>query len=336
MSNIKDVTIIIDRQTKAVSQKGFGLPLILSTDGLKPYKEYTDIAPLASDYPVGTKAYKIASRIFGQSPRPEKIAVYGIKYDPSTDLPDDVVQSLKGLVEKNGDFYYLYTDLEGKPETKAVSEWTDTQKRLYFVDTDDLALAAELESDRTVVLYHNDMALHAAAGWIGRCAPEEPGAITWKFKTINGVTEADIGTTELSKLHEDGGNSYVQKLGVLQSSEGLTSSGEYIDVIQAQDFVEARLSESVHRLLFTQKKVPFTDAGIAQIVSEVRGVFQQSTAKGIIALDENGEGMWKVTAPRRKNIPANDRAKRKLNGIGFEFTIAGAVHDVTIRGTIVV
>lgn len=332
----KDVVIIIDRQTKALSQSSFGLPLVLTTEQSQPYKEYSSLATLVADYPEDTKAHKIVSRILDQSPRPEKVGVFGVEYSAGDGSPESIIEALNGLVEKNRDFYFLYTDLTTKPEIKAISAWAESQEVLYFADTDDLSLAAEIESDRTIIMYHKDPTLYAAAGWIGRCAPEEPGSITWKFKTINGIPEADIGSAELNQLHEDGGNSYVRKLGVLQTSEGLTTSGEYIDVIQSQDFVEAKISEVVHQLLFTQKKVYFTDAGIAQIVSEVRGVMQLATNQGIIATDENGAGMWSVSAPKRKDVPFNDRAMRKLSGVEFAFTIAGAVHHVTIRGTIVV
>lgn len=330
---IKDVEVIVTRETQAMSQAGFGMPLVLSTEGEQDYGEYTDISDVADDYGEETKAYKIASRVLGQSPRPSKIAMYGIDYG-EVDSADDLVSALNDLVEKNNDWYFLLTDQQGNEEIEALSEWVDTQNKLYFVTTDDLEIASNLESENTAIMYHNDPETYVAEGWVGRCAPEDPGSITWKFKTVNGVKAADITTTELVQLHEDGGNSYVEKLGILQSSEGLVTSGEYIDVIRSQHFIEARLEEQVSRLFMTSGKVPYDNSGIALVVAECESVMKQATDQGIIALDDDGNGMWEVTAPRREDIPEHDIAKRELKNIIIEATLAGAVHTAEIRVTL--
>src|SRR5690625_3746889 len=97
---IKDVEVIVTRETQAMSQEGFGMHLVLSTEGEQDYGEYTDISDVADDYDEETKAYKIASRVLGQSPRPSKIAMYGIDYG-EVDSADDLVSALNDLVEKN-------------------------------------------------------------------------------------------------------------------------------------------------------------------------------------------------------------------------------------------
>lgn len=404
--NLKDVQIVITRETKVPAQSGFGLPLVLCTTKTHPYTEYYEVSELPADvFPASSDVYKIVARMLGQTPRPEKVAVFGFEYDKALrrtvtgealtstdhqvyafshqqvdkvtavrlntsvittgftfdkstqkltfeaqnggtdvvdvdyewlegDLPTVLVDKLNNLVEKNGDFYFLYCDRTTKEEIQTLSEWINTQKRLYFADTTDKTLAAQLNSDRTVLMVHHDTDERVAAGWVGRCAPLEPGSFTWKYKTVNGVSEADIGATELIQLHHDGGNSYIQKMGVLQSSEGLTTSGEYIDIMQSQDFVEARISENVHMLLFNSDKVPYDDSGIALIGGQIREVMQLATGQGIIAKDENDDGIWNIYLPRRADIPAAQRATRVLPDIEFDFELAGAVHGVKIRGII--
>jgi hypothetical protein len=44
--------------------------------------------------------------------------------------------------------------------------------------------------------------------------------------------------------------------------------------------------------------------------------------------------MWSVTAPKRSEIAANAIANRVLPDVKFEFTLAGAIHSVTVRGVI--
>jgi hypothetical protein len=325
----KDVDVIITRETAALTQVGFGMPFILATNADKAYKEYTDLPSVAVDYAESTEAYKFANRVFGQSPRPPILAIAG----KQSSVPAELVTFLNQLVETNNNWYFLLCDLQTDAAITALSTWTDAQKKLYFATTSTLGLAATLESERTVLMYHESDST-AAAGWVGKCAPENPGSITWKFKTINGLVAADIGVTELNQLHEDGGNSYIRKLGVLQTSEGKTTSGEYIDVMRSQDFIEARMIEQVSRTLFTKKKVPYDNTGIAMLVADVETVLKLATSQGIVALDDDGNGMWEVTAIRREDTPVNDIALRKYNGISWVVTLAGAVHEVTIRGTL--
>lgn len=328
---LQDVEVIVVRETQPMTQAGFGLPLILATHADQGYSEYTDIASVAEDYPTVTEAYKIASRVFGQSPRPARVAMVGVAYDTEVDTPETLVAALNELVETHNDWYFLLTDQQEDDVIKALSAWIDTQDKMYFASTGNLLLPLQLQSAHTALLYHHEPRQYPAEGWVGRCAPEDPGSITWKFKTINGVTAAQIKAGELVQLHKNGGNSYVQKLGILQTSEGLTTAGEYIDVIRSEHFIKARLVEQVSRLLITKGKVPYDNRGIAMVVSECESVMRQATAQGIIAVDDDGNGQWTITAPRREDIPAIQIASRKLEGVLVEAKLAGAIHEATIR-----
>lgn len=332
MSN--DVEIIITRETSAVTQAGFGMPLILGTTNEQAYKEYTDLEEVAEDFDVSDKEYVMANRILGQSPRPEKLAIYGVNYDPDVDSPTDLVEALNTLMQQEGDWYFLLCTEDGDDEVNALSAWVDAQDKLYFVTTQNMSLVETLEGDKTAVMYHDDENSHAAAGWVGRCAPELPGSITWKFKTINGISAADITSNELSTLHENGGNSYVRKMGVLQSSEGLTTSGEYIDVIRSEHFVKSRMAENIGFLLSNTNKIPFDNRGISLVVAEIEKTLKQAFDQGIIAADEDGNPIYTVSAPDRADVSPNDRANRILPDVHFSFELAGAIHSVRIRGVI--
>jgi len=250
-----------------------------------------------------------------------------------------VVSGLNNLIEKHNDWYFLLSDSQDEQEMKDLAVFAAANKKLYFAqpdkDVDDtISLADDMASVRAVIEYHDDENETLAAAKVGKCAPEDPGSITWKFKNLNGVSKADVGVTDVNKLHAGNCNTYIRKLGVDQTSEGLTTGGEYIDIIRGQDWVEARMSEAVHRLLFTSPKVPYDNRGIAMVVSEVQSVLQQATDREIVARDDDGNGMWEVTAPNREDIPTNYIANRILPDVEFEFIAAGAIHEVKIRGVI--
>ena len=331
---IKDVSVVITRETAALTQAGFGMPLILATDKDLAYKEYTDISSVATDYVDTTEAYKMANAIFAQSPRPEKIAILGVLYDSGTGSPAELTSALNTLVETNNDWYFLLCEEQGDLEITALSGWIDAQKKIYFAATSNKLLAGTLTSERTAILFSDSPTEHPDAAWIGKCAPQDPGSITWKFKTLNGITPVSIAVADLTQLHTDHGNTYITKLGISQASEGYVTSGEYIDVIRSQDFIEARMIENVSRILYTQPKVPYTNAGISQIASGVNSTLKLATSNGIIAKDDAGQGQFTVTVPRKQDIPDNDVAARKLSGIKWTAVLAGAIHAVTINGAL--
>ena len=329
---MKDFIVNITKLTKAITQQGFGLPLILATTKAHPYTLYNDISELAEDFPSTTKTYKIASRIFGQNPAPAQIAVCGVLYDDVEGEASDLVDALNTLVETNNDWYFLVCDRNDAGIISALSEWVDTQIKMYFVTTQALNTAATLESERTVVMYHDDEDAYVAEGLVAWAATHDPGSLTFKFKTVNGVSEADITATELAALHEANGFSYIRKMGVLQTTEGMTTSGEYIDVVMGGDFLKVRMEEEAAYLAVNTLKIPYDNQGISMLMSCVDRVLKQGVTKGIILQDENGNGVYEITVVKREDTSKNDIANRVYNGVRWTAKLAGAIHSGTISG----
>lgn len=328
----QDVTVVITRETAAVTQAGFGLPLILATSKVHPYTLYPDLASVAVDFAETTEEYKLAAAVFGQTPKPEKIAMYGILYGGSETT--ELTAALNALMLENNDWYFVLCPEQGDAEITALASWVNAQRKLYFAATDNKALVGNLNSERAVIMYHTAPMTYPDGAWVGRCAPEDPGSITWKFKTLNGISPVVINATDYVALHEDNGNTYVTKMGINQTSEGKVSSGEYIDVMRSQDWIEARMAESVQRLLSVSKKVPYDNTGIALVVAEVQKVLRQASRQGIVAQDSDGNYLWSVSAPDRADIDVNKIAKRILPDIRWNVTLAGAVHTVEIKGVL--
>ena len=340
---IEDVQVVITRETTPVTQAGFGLPLIVGAKGTTDYddlgysvcRNLTDVAALAEGV-TETPVYQIAQKIFAQTPAPEKIAVAWV--DMTT--PETLIAGLTALMAAgHNDWYFLLSESQKPADVDALAAFAAANGKLYFGSMTDTAFEdlddATLALDRAAILCHKDAAIqYPAEAWVGRCAPELPGSITWKFKTPSGVSVSGYTPTEIDAIKDKHGNVVVSQGGILHTTEGTVLSGEFIDVIRSQDWVKARIAEGVFRLLATSPKVPYDDRGIAMVLAEVQGVMQQATAQGIIARDADGNGMWSVTAPKRSEIAANNIANRVLPDVKFEFTLAGAIHSVTVRGVI--
>jgi len=346
---IEDVQVVITRETTPVTQAGFGLPLIVGAKGTTTYdtlgycvcNTLADVAalvPADGEDPgtAGTEVYKIAQKIFAQTPAPEKIAVVWLNMTS----PETLVAGLTALMAAgHNDWYFLLSESQTAANVDALAAFAAANGRLYFGSMSNTAFGtlddATLALDRAVVLCHKTSPTqYPAEAWVGRCAPELPGSITWKFKTLSGISVSGYTPTEIAAIKEKHGNVVISQGGVLHTTEGTVLSGEYIDVIRSQDWVKARIAEGVFRLLASSPKVPYDDRGIAMVISQVQGVMQQATAQGIIARDADGNGMWSVTAPKRSEIAANSIAARILPDVEFEFTLAGAIHSVTVRGVI--
>jgi len=280
----------------------------------------------------------------------EAYVLDGGYFDPDMDLQDkdfeggedsSLAAALDELVDKGHDFYFILADTREESDVREIASWAGANDKMYVASPDRgvsemIDLQKDIASDRVVLFYHDDPEEFLDAAVVGRCAPEDPGTITWKFKTLNDVALPEVTATDMQKLYGANINTYVEKLGVPQTSDGLTTVGEYIDVIRGQDYVQVRLNEDLHQLLFNAPRVPFDSRGIAQVKAAIRSRLIDAADMGIIAQNEDGRPMFTVETPRRAEIPEADLANRRLRNVEFEYTTAGAVHYIEVHGVVTV
>lgn len=331
---MKDFVVNITKQTKAISQKGFGLPLILGTSKDSPYKEYTEIKGVAEDFGVDSKEYKIANKLFAQTPSPQIIAIYSILYEELTGEPDDLVEALNKLIETNNDWYFLTCTNNSDAVVQALATWVDSQMKIFFSTTQNLGLAALMENENTAIYYHDDKEDFIAEGLVAIGAVNDPGSITFKFKTVNGSKAASISTTELDELHKNNGNSYIKKMGVLQTTEGKMTNGEYIDVVMGVHWLQSKMEEELMHLAVNNKKIPYSNEGISMIAGVVTSVLQRGADSGVILKDQDGKAVYEINILKRNEVPQNDVANRVYKGITWNAKLEGAIHLGTINGTV--
>ncbi|GEM_PF-1333008 len=330
------VEVNITRETKPVAEKGFGLPMMLATNKDLGYKIYTDISEVAEDFAETTNEYKLATRMFGQSPKIRELACYGKSYTSGKDDVTTLPAALNDLVKTNNDWFYLVSVENGDAEIKALCEWISTQEKIYGVTTTNVALTEELKNkyENVLISVHDDEHSYHAEGLIAYGAPQVIGSYIFSHKQINGVGAAKLSNAEINTVIANNATTCINEMGWLINASGKAIGGEYLDVIQADYFLRARLREDVFQLLATVKKVPYTDGGIAMIVARMDTRFKAAYRQGIIAEDDNGEPDYQITFPRRKDIPKNTIAQRILPDINFRLVIAGGVEKVQINGVL--
>ncbi|PIC73341.1 DUF3383 family protein [Sporosarcina sp. P17b] len=335
---LQDVTVSIDIK-KPSALIGLGVPLILAEDDKATeasYKEYFSLEDLLVDFTAEKAVYRYASKVFNQSNRPAKVAV--AVFNKKAVKPILAVQVLEQFFYN--DFYFVMVADGTKEDKLAVSDLVEANGVKIAVHT--VGLETDVEAfntkkyDRTVVFFHNEVTEVPSAGLIGAVGSRPVGSVTWKFKTIAGVTPQDLSGGKLQSLHKKGAVAYVTKAGINQTSEGIVVSGEYIDVIHGKDWVRLNLEQQIQKLLSTSDKVPFTDAGIAQIESVVTNVMETAVSNGIIARDADGLPLYTISALSRSQVSQADRAERRYNGLSFSFELAGAIHEASIQGEILI
>jgi len=333
---LQDVTVTIDIK-KPSALIGLGVPLILTKDenaDVPTYKEYYNIEGLQEDFENTDAAYKYAAKIFGQgNNRPAKVAVATYNGDTVT-----AAQALEQFFYN--DFYFVLLANGEQAEKIALADIVEANGvKIAVFATDSEAEVAAFSAkkyDRAINFFHADLTEIPEAALVGAVGSKPVGSVTWKFKTLAGVTPQEYSGGKLQDLHSKGAIAYVTKAGINQTSEGIVVSGEYIDVIHGKDWIRLNVEQQIQRLLSSSEKVPFTDAGIAQIESVVTNVMETAVRNGIIATDVDGLPLYKVNALSRAEVSATDRAARKYNGLSFEFELAGAIHEAAVKGEILI
>jgi len=202
-------------------------------------------------------------------------------------------------------------------------------------------LATELKAlgyDHTVLIYNalaqNKNGVAAAEvqfsfmAWIGEALPFDPASQTWAFKSLSGITPSTIGTGQEIFAKGNNANIYVVTGGVPITLDGKVVGGEYIDIIRGTHWLESEMQNAVFATLLNNRKVPFTDQGIALVENAMRGVLAQAEVDLLNTEDTI------LTIPKRVDTDPADRAARFLDGVSFNSTYQGAIQKVAIQGTL--
>jgi hypothetical protein len=92
----------------------------------------------------------------------------------------------------------------------------------------------------------------------------------------------------------------------------------------------ARIQEAVISALKSSPKIPYTNAGVNQIVSVIQGVLFSQVGRGLTDDPEPP----RVTAPNVQSININLRQARIVPDIKFIALLSGAINQVQVSGVL--
>ncbi len=253
---------------------------------------------------------------------------------------------LAAITEETDDWYGLILTSRVLSDVSAAAAYIETVTKIFIsasadadiVDTTDAAdsttIAAVIKAAayaRSGVFYHSLAATqYPDAALLGVILPLDPGSYTGAFKTLSGITVDSLTETQKTNGLAKNANIYVLVGGENITRDGTVAEGEFIDTIVFVDWLEARMTEGVFSLLVNQPKVPYTDGGIASIEAEITQVLQLGIARGGIAISP----AYSVSVPKAADVSTANKAARLVEDITFDATLTGAIHAVTIAGTV--
>ena len=250
-----------------------------------------------------------------------------------------IVADYLAIQADNDDFYAVLPTSHATLEIEALAVTIEAQAKIMLATTADddvltgVGLMASLKTSgfvRTITMYHPKPHQYGGAGWAGQLLPLDPGSATWKFKTIAGLDVVKLTATEQDNVTDENGNIYVSVAGISITCNGVSASGEFIDITRGIDEFAQRLQERIFAQLANLPKVPFTNQGIAIIENEIRGQQQDAIDSGVFAADPAPT----VTVPDALDVSSTNKAARLLPDVSFTATLAGAIHAVEIAGTV--
>ena len=178
---VQDIVVHISLDTKATPRESL-IPLILSLEGAKSYKEYATLDALLADYAATTAAGKAAKALYANAEErgnaPETVAVLGLA---SSSTAENITDALDTLRDSHDDWYYLLPAAATDAQIIALAAWaagtvlslqtlaTGQKEAEKLLVAQSATKSIAITSAQSVICYNADAAnsyMHAA--WVGR------------------------------------------------------------------------------------------------------------------------------------------------------------------------
>ena len=343
-SNVSYTALVTDTDAEKVLT---GLKAAIDADSVVGGKVTASISGTgASATMLITKANGISGTTF------TKVTTTNPLVTLSVTTADTASTVLKSIEDYTTDWYFIAAEDRTSQFGLAMGQEIQARKKIFFTannSTDALVgtditsandLPAQLARNkltRTVCLWHhtaqND---YPEMAYIAYGAPYDAGSIAWGNAQLTGIEQSNqilngrpLTTVQKSALDARSCNFIDLDGGVPVVRRGLTSGGEWIDIIRGVDWLESDLKTSLRDLLINQKggKITFDDTGITRI----RQVIESSLQRGV---NRNFLSSFTVSVPRASQVSLADKKARILKDVTFHGIIAGAILDVDLNGTV--
>lgn len=299
----------------------------------------------------------VAARIaFAQNPAPESLFMCvrrKTSVEGAADVTFEDIALTLNRAESESNFYGVHlTGFSNEEDIQKTAEWVAGKEKIFGFEYTDLE-NFPLENDdyyRTFAIFSGNADgykeneqpknnRYMALAWMANCFGYEPGSETWHLKELADVYPSYINDMNKLELEEKNINSFRMYAGKNVTFGGKMISGEWIDTIRFRDWLKNEMQFNVFRAIQSNRKIPFTDAGIGLIEGKMEETLKKGQDIGGIAptvYDDDGNPVYgySVKVPRAIDLSEKERHSRKLTGCRYSARLAGAIHAVEIHGNL--
>ncbi len=274
------------------------------------------------------------------------------------DTPEALVATIKKFQSDiDNDWYLFMTDRDEPAFVKALAKFAEASepseaelgagiedhRKFYMGQTTDKNFAQE--TARAAVIYTDPAYIDEEpdASYTGNVAPFYPNNVTWKFKRPQNGNAASTALISLPQLKdserdallENHVNFLTEEYKRQYVKEGTCLDGEFIDVVLGGDWIAQRMRDLLYDILLTNANIEYTDAGFGLISTAVLQALAEAVDYNIIARDpESLAGIFTVIIPKYSESTDEQRRNRIMPDIIWEALLAGAVHQVKVKGVL--
>lgn len=261
----------------------------------------------------------------------------------NTSADDGITADLNAAItlDPSGWFGFVI-DAWSKTEIAAASVWAEANARMFVAQTADTEVVVTGSADAasvaqaalrsfTTVAFTRDMRGNFGAALMARQFSRDPGSDTWALKVLAGPVGDALTASELSFARGKNALTYTATKGTNITLDGKAASGRYLDITRGIEWLKARLQEDLFILLINLEKLPYTDAGISQVQSVIMRRLLVAESVGLLTA-----GSSAVFVPTAASALTADKIARVLKGVTFSAQLAGAIHSLTLNGTVTV
>lgn len=265
---------------------------------------------------------------------------------------DTASAALASIETYSTDWYFISAEDRTQQFVLVMASEIQARKKIFFTANADVkalqgtdltsatdvpAQLAKSKYTRTVCLWHHTAEYdYPEMAYIAYGAPYDAGSIAWGNAQLTGVAaslqpanQRPLTSIQKSALDTRSCNFIDLDGGVPVVRRGITSGGEWIDIVRGVDWLESDLKTSLRDLLINQKggKITYDDTGITRI----RQVIETSLQR---AVNRNFLSTYTVTVPKASQVALADKKARILKDVTFHGILAGAILDVDLKGTV--
>lgn len=330
----KKIKVTVIRPTKPLLLGDFGKVLFITKEADKPYKKYTKLDDVKTDFGADSKMYKGVETFLSQEDSDGNVIQPDIWYCASKATPNE--EFLDSL--PTGDFYGVIVDFYDEEFTKALAKWLTRNVKFAVVAN---STAENNKLKESVRIYF--MAGKAEGGNLdifGLPAYTFAQGINgrWSDRRILGVDPSAKTLTEESD-NEEGNINYTRNFvgyNAVTSGSWCADGVRHADQTIKIDAIVHNIETNLARMLIEEKNTTMDGEGIPKVEALLNRVMLAMGKQGAVAKNNSGEYLFKVTVPNIEDTSAqtgltvDDYINRTLRNVKIDFTISTEIEKIEV------